>query len=186
MSNLTPFKINTSRNLCTFCISLIRSHLKPPIINTSVNFDFKLPRINTCKKTGGGGSSCNSSCNWRCRARQGNAVVLCSGSLEASILVRREKAGGLKASATLTKDNPRDRARPRVPSTAPPVSYRGNRRWRRTGWRASHIGADPLANRWSSARSARWFPGRECPIRWAAWDSRRRRGSDADRNACNE
>ena len=57
MSSLTPFKINTSKNLCTFCISLISGHLKSPIINTSVNFHFKLPRINTSRKSGGGGSS---------------------------------------------------------------------------------------------------------------------------------
>jgi hypothetical protein len=66
MPSLTPFKINTSKNSCTTCISLIHGHLNSPIINTSINFDFKLPIISTSKKTGGGGSSCNSSCNWRC------------------------------------------------------------------------------------------------------------------------
>jgi len=55
MSNLTPFKINTSKNSCAFRISLISGQLKSSIINTSVNFVFKLPIINTSKKTGGGG-----------------------------------------------------------------------------------------------------------------------------------
>jgi len=55
MSNLTPFKINTSKNFRNFCISLISSDLKSPIINTSVNFDFKPSRINTSTKTGGRG-----------------------------------------------------------------------------------------------------------------------------------
>jgi hypothetical protein len=59
MSNLNPFRINTSKNSCTFCISLISGHLKSSTINTSVNFDSKLPIINTSEKTGGGGSSCN-------------------------------------------------------------------------------------------------------------------------------
>jgi hypothetical protein len=54
MSSLTPFEINSSKNLRAFCISLISGHLKSPIINTSANFDFKLPRINTSKKMGGG------------------------------------------------------------------------------------------------------------------------------------
>jgi hypothetical protein len=58
--HLSPFRINTSKNLCTFCISLISGHLKSPIINTSKIFDFKPPIISTSKKTGGGGSSCNS------------------------------------------------------------------------------------------------------------------------------
>ena len=57
--HLSLFRINTSKNFCAFRISLISGHLKSPIINTSVNFDFKLSRINTSKKTGGGGSSCN-------------------------------------------------------------------------------------------------------------------------------
>ena len=100
MSNLTPFKINTSRNFCTFCISLISGHLKSPIINTSANFDFKPPRINTSKKHGGGGPTCNSSCNWRRRAGRGYAVVLCSGGLQASSLFSPNQDGSLKASAT--------------------------------------------------------------------------------------
>ena len=54
-SHLSPFRINTSKNFRTFCISLISGHLKSPIINTSTIFDFKLPRINTSRKTGGGG-----------------------------------------------------------------------------------------------------------------------------------
>jgi hypothetical protein len=53
--HLSPFRINTSKNLCAFCISLISGHLKSVIINTSVNFDLKPPRINTSKKQGGGG-----------------------------------------------------------------------------------------------------------------------------------
>jgi hypothetical protein len=57
--DLTSFRINTSKNLCTFCISLIGGQLKSPIINTSTNFDFKFSRINTSTKHGGGGSSCN-------------------------------------------------------------------------------------------------------------------------------
>ena len=75
MSNLSPFKINTYRNFCTFCISLIRGHLKSSIINTSVNFDFKLPIINTSKKKGGGGSSCNSSCTTP-RSRHGELAAI--------------------------------------------------------------------------------------------------------------
>ena len=58
-SDLSPFRINTSKNSCTFRISLISRELKSFRINTSVNFDFKSSRINTSKKTGGGGSSCN-------------------------------------------------------------------------------------------------------------------------------
>jgi hypothetical protein len=53
--HLSPCRINTSKNLCRFYISLISGHLKSPIINTSTIFDFKLPRINTSRKTGGGG-----------------------------------------------------------------------------------------------------------------------------------
>ena len=34
-SDLNPFRINTSRNVCTFRIPLISCHLKSPIINTS-------------------------------------------------------------------------------------------------------------------------------------------------------
>jgi hypothetical protein len=67
--HLSPFKINTSKNVCTFRISLISGHLKSLVINTSVNFDFKPPIINTSKKQGGGGSSCNSSCNWDFESR---------------------------------------------------------------------------------------------------------------------
>jgi len=75
---LSPFRINTSKKLCTFCISLICGHLKSPIINTSVNFDFKLPIINTSKKSGGGGSSCNSSCNWGFTGHDHNARPMAS------------------------------------------------------------------------------------------------------------
>jgi hypothetical protein len=57
MSNLTSFRINTSKNLCTFCISLISGHLKSLTISTSVNFDAKPPRINTSTKHGGGGQN---------------------------------------------------------------------------------------------------------------------------------
>jgi len=63
--HLSLFRINTSKNFCAFRISLISGRLKSPIINTSVNFDFKFSRINTSTKTGGGGSSCNSSCHYR-------------------------------------------------------------------------------------------------------------------------
>ena len=55
MSDLSPFKINTSENFRNFCISLICGRLKSPIINTSVNFDFKPSRINTSKKRVGVG-----------------------------------------------------------------------------------------------------------------------------------
>ena len=55
MSKLSPFRINTSKNFQRFCISLICSHLKSSPINTSVIFDFKLPRINTSEKSGGRG-----------------------------------------------------------------------------------------------------------------------------------
>jgi hypothetical protein len=57
--HLSPFRINTSKNLCTFCISLIRGHLKSPIINTSIKTRSKSPRINTSEKRVGEGSSCN-------------------------------------------------------------------------------------------------------------------------------
>jgi hypothetical protein len=55
MSNLSPFKINTSKNSCTFYISPISGHLKSPIISTSRKNDRTSSRINTSKKTGGGG-----------------------------------------------------------------------------------------------------------------------------------
>jgi len=75
--HLSPFRINTSKILCTFCISLIYGHFKSPIINTSTKNDFMSPGINTSRKTGGGGSSCNSSCNWEfaARARRGESAV---------------------------------------------------------------------------------------------------------------
>jgi hypothetical protein len=63
-SDLSPFRINTSKNLRTFRIAHIRNDLKSPIINTSMKNEFKFPRSNTSEKSGGGGSSCNSSCNW--------------------------------------------------------------------------------------------------------------------------
>jgi len=53
--HLSLFRINTSKNFCAFRISLISGRLKSPIINTSVNFDFKFSRINTSTKTGGWG-----------------------------------------------------------------------------------------------------------------------------------
>ena len=55
MPSLSLFRINTSKNFRHFCISLINGRLKSSIINTSVNFDFKLSRINTSTKTGGRG-----------------------------------------------------------------------------------------------------------------------------------
>jgi len=55
MSNLRAFKINTYKNFCTFCISLISRRLKSTIINTSTIFDFNPSIINTSDKTGGGG-----------------------------------------------------------------------------------------------------------------------------------
>ncbi len=64
-SNLSPFRINTSKNSCIFYISLISGQLKSSIINTSMKNDFKFFIITTSEKTGGWGSSCNSSCNWR-------------------------------------------------------------------------------------------------------------------------
>jgi len=54
-SDLSPFRINTSKNSCTFRISLISGQLKSPIINTSANSGFKLFIINTSKKHGGWG-----------------------------------------------------------------------------------------------------------------------------------
>jgi len=57
MSNLSLFRINTSKNFRAFCILLISGRLKSFIINTSANLDLKLSRINTSKKTGGGGSA---------------------------------------------------------------------------------------------------------------------------------
>jgi hypothetical protein len=52
--HLSPFRISTSKNLCIFCISLIRGQLKSSIINTSKKNGSKLPRINTSKKRAGG------------------------------------------------------------------------------------------------------------------------------------
>jgi len=37
MWDLTPFKINTSKNYCTFCIAFITNHFNSPRINTSKN-----------------------------------------------------------------------------------------------------------------------------------------------------
>jgi len=54
MSNISPFKINTSKNLRDFCISLIDGRLKSSVINTSMKNDFKPPIINTSKKRVGG------------------------------------------------------------------------------------------------------------------------------------
>jgi hypothetical protein len=95
MSNVTTFKINTSKNSCTFCISLIRGHLKSSIISTSVNFDFKPPIINTSEKTGGGGSSCNSSCNWEFAYRADPSLR--HGGLAAALRVPRPLEGGVMA-----------------------------------------------------------------------------------------
>jgi hypothetical protein len=53
--HLSSFRINTSKNLCRFCISLNYRDLKSPTINTSMKNDFKFSRINTSTKTGGGG-----------------------------------------------------------------------------------------------------------------------------------
>ena len=88
MSYLSIFKINTSKNSCTFCISLISGHLKSSIINTSMIFDFKPSIINTSKKHGGWGSSCNSSCNWpRARICGRGWIGRRSGGLQASTIV---------------------------------------------------------------------------------------------------
>jgi hypothetical protein len=54
MRHLSPFKINTSKNFCTFRIALTTSDLKPPIINTSMKNGLKSPAINTSKKQAGG------------------------------------------------------------------------------------------------------------------------------------
>ena len=37
MWHLSPFKINTSKNYCTFCIAFITNHFNSPRINTSKN-----------------------------------------------------------------------------------------------------------------------------------------------------
>ena len=53
--HLSPFRINTSKNLCAFCISLISGRLKSPIMNTSMKNDSNSSIINTSKKPGVGG-----------------------------------------------------------------------------------------------------------------------------------
>jgi len=73
--HLSPCRINTSKNLCRFYISLISGHLKSPIINTSVNFDFKPSRINTSKKHGGGWRSSRAS-GQGCESRAQRGISL--------------------------------------------------------------------------------------------------------------
>jgi hypothetical protein len=67
-SDLSPFRINTSKNFCAFCIAHIRNGLKLPIINTSKKNDFNSSRINTSEKQGGGGLVATG-CNWGFAAR---------------------------------------------------------------------------------------------------------------------
>jgi hypothetical protein len=54
MWHLSPCRINTSKNSCTFCISLITRDLKSPIINTSMKNALNSSGINTSKKQAGG------------------------------------------------------------------------------------------------------------------------------------
>jgi hypothetical protein len=53
-SNLSPFRINTSKNFCNLCISLISGRLKSSVINTSEKNHPKPSKINTSKKHGRG------------------------------------------------------------------------------------------------------------------------------------
>jgi hypothetical protein len=60
MSDLTPFKINTSKKTRHSRIAFIVNDFKPTRISTSTIFLFKPPRISTSKKTSGEGGTLKS------------------------------------------------------------------------------------------------------------------------------
>jgi hypothetical protein len=68
-SSTNSCRINTSKNISLFCISLISNHLKPTRINTSGNKDLKSPRINTS------GSKDLKSCRINTSKKRGRGAV---------------------------------------------------------------------------------------------------------------